>query len=407
MNILEKTRKVAEKYERFALLIHILDWERRLKSLLDEGQRSEEQISGDEKKALDKKVNIFEMEVLCSKAQELKRKYGYLRGNQKALLNKEVLDNLLMKDEKKCLSQRARYYFYYTHTLCHWILQEHVNGYYYSKKMLAVNEQILHKLEFLNCLLEHTTACFCMGYFDEVLKYIEVAEKFTGTHPDIQHMQTRIRLFYYRANYSIISYNYMGDASNLQKVLNWAENEMADNNEYFSSEMKLVLYSGMCDGFFCLGQLDKAWKYMNEIINTSKKSVRTDVYDGTVMFNLFYWLEEGEYELLKSAVNSAHRHFRINNIDQKYDIEIEIINAFMQCENFNSAKSRLTLYKNIKVVIQDFYDRAQALNNFQEYYQLYFLYADAKIQNIPFHEAAKMWYQKHMKQKTVSRQPVD
>lgn len=397
LRTIEKAKQLAENFEKFGLLVQVLDWERKLKFILDEPPRTEEQISTDEKNALIKKLNIFQLEQLFSKALEFKRQYGFMRGNQKQVLKKEVTGNPLLHNERNCLSQRSLFYYYYTHTICNWILQEHVEAYACSKKMVSLNSDVLDKEDFLNGLLEHSTSCICLGYFEEALKQIKEAEKYIQQNPDIQYRQIRIRLFYYKANYSIISYNLMGDSTQLLKALLWSENEMANNKELLSSEMKMVLFAGLFDGYFALKQLDHAWKYVNEITQGIKKTTRKDVFDGSQFTNIFYWLEAGEYEVLKSVLQSAYRYFRMHNADGKYTIELKVVSAFMKCNDYANEKKRMLIFKTIAHDLHQYIIHSNPFNHFQETYQFFYLYAESKLRNIAFHDMAKQWYSGHKK----------
>lgn len=395
LRTVEKAKQLAGYYEKYGLLVQILDWERKLKFILDETVRTEEEISADEKDALIKKLNIFQMEQLFSKAIELKKKYGFMRGNQKNILKREILNNALLSNEKNCLSNRALFYFYYTHTLCNWILQEHVSAYTYSKKMIALNHEVLDKDDFLNGLLEHSTSCICLGFFEEALKQIDSAEQFLQRNADIDHRQTRIRLFYYKANYNILSYTLMGNATQLHKALLHAENEITNNSDLLSSEMKMVLFAGLFDGYFALKQNNHAWKYLNALTQGMKKSTRKDVFDGTMLTNIFYWLEENEYEVLRSAIQSARRYFTMHNTDGKYDIELAIVQAFLQCNDYANEKKRIQIFITIMQAVGQHIQTTNTFNNFQETYQFYFLYAESKVKNIPFHDVAAKWYSTH------------
>lgn len=401
LRTIEKAKALAENFEKYGLLVQVLDWERKLKFILDETPRAEEKISADEKNALIKKLNIFQLEQLFSKALEFKKKYGFMRGSQQAILKKEISANPLLTDEKNCLSKRALFYFYYTHTLSNWMLQDHVEAYKYSKKMSVLSSDVLDKEDFFNGILEHSSSCICLGFFDETLKLLAEAEKFVQKNPEIQYRQTRIRLFYYKANYSIISYNLMGEQTMLLKTLLWSEEELQNNKELLSSEMKMVLFSGLFDGYFALGQLDHAWKYLNELTQSMRKTTRKDVFDGAQFTNIFYWFEAGEYEVLKSVLQSAYRYFRLHNTDGKYAIELKVVNAFMKCSDFNQEKKRMQIYKTIAHDLYQSISHSNSYNKFMEPYQFYYLYAESKLQGITFHERAKLWYKGHKKKLKV------
>jgi hypothetical protein len=66
--LIEKTREMASKQEKFGLLLQVFTWERKLKFLSDRTIRSEREISADEKSVLNKYHNLNTYQRLFSDA---------------------------------------------------------------------------------------------------------------------------------------------------------------------------------------------------------------------------------------------------------------------------------------------------------------------------------------------------
>src|SRR5690606_27772313 len=76
--VLLKAYDLANKHEKFGLLLQVLDWERKLNIVLDNSNRTIAEIAGEEQRVLNKLVQIRQLENIYSHAKNLKKLHGYV-----------------------------------------------------------------------------------------------------------------------------------------------------------------------------------------------------------------------------------------------------------------------------------------------------------------------------------------
>ncbi len=397
LEVLKKLRKQALDYEKFGLLIQVLDWERKLVYIMDVPERTEGEITAEEIEALKKHYNFIQYSRLFSKAMEFKKKYGYVHGSSKLALEAELLNVKSLSHEKYCLSKGAYFHFYHTKAICSLMLQHHIDQYAYSKKMIALDPKKTGGELYFNGLLTHLSSAVCMGYFEEVLLLIRSTEKLLSK-TIIPNTQLNLRFFYYKTNYSLIAFTYMGNREEMQNSLKRMKLEMEMYKEKMNLEIKLVFYTTMIATYFILGEFQQAKSKLSEILDSSNKIIRKDIYESGLICSIFLWLELKESDLLEYAIRSGQRYFK--NAAQAHEsnliVETELFRNCKKIKELDNVDQVQNFYLATRKSILNFIQQNKGLNQFSEYYHLYLLICESRINKTDIlYEAAK-WYKKHL-----------
>ncbi len=394
--LVEKTKEIAAKHEKFGIQLQVFKWERKLKFLLDKTKRTESEISEDEKLVLKKYNNLNTYQHLFSEVRELKKKLGYIDEKHKPYLLEKIINNPALQDEKNCLSAIAKFYFDYTLTLAYWMLREHKKSFAYSQKTFnAILKSPIDEENF-NGLLEHITACVCMGYYTEVLHKFKICEAVLKQNSINNNEITVSRLKYYKEAYLPLCYMYLGDKKRLKKAVSDAEIGIKEIDGKLNKEARLVVSNNLRTAYVYLGDLKSAWDMQKIILTNVENKLRADVYDEMLLFNVFYYLDKQEPMYARSSIKTALSHFREKK-DFKNSIEFLIFEAFKNLDELIEKKQLKIVYQQIADNIMLYTKKQEGLNDFLEDYFFYYFWAQSKIKEDSISQIMAEWHTEHIK----------
>ncbi|MFT4753569.1 MAG: hypothetical protein ACI9GM_000187 [Salibacteraceae bacterium] len=352
---LEKVEKLANKHERFGYVIQILEWKKILGVSL--GAFSDEDynaVSISEKETMDK----YKMYLLAAnsyhKLAQKKQNHGYLHG-----LNNLPDFEYLQTIDNTTLPKRTLYFQRMAKAI-HLCLTQDIPAQYDLTKLIVEDAAVINEAnECLQAYFEHLTSCICMGYFEELLELfqklkLDIKKGKFGSSPNIGH-----KLFYYAANYEIMSYAYMGNPSQLKLKIKEVELGISKRNENLSTEIKITIYSALKMGHYFLGNVAETKHYVNLIMNTENINRRRDTYQDALFFSLIVSTDtnnvsEMEETLQKIMAQGDLEHpqyiyeKRLFEIFQKFCNDqlnkAELFDLIIQANN----KSRITLPSGVK-----------------------------------------------------------
>ncbi len=394
--LIDKTKELAGKHEKFAIQLQVFKWERKLKFLLDRTKRTEYEISKDEKLILNKYNNLNTYQHLFSEVMELKKKLGYIDEKHKPYLLEKIINNPALQDEQNCLSAIAKFYFDYTLTIAYWMLREHKKSFEYSNRTFnAILKSPIDEENF-NGLLEHITACVCMGYYTEVVKKFKICELVLKQNNIGNNEITVARLKYYKEAYMPLCYMYLGDKKRLKKTVTEVENVVLNNSIKLNKEARLVVSNNLRTAYIYLEDLKSAWEMQKIILTNVENKLRADIYDEMLLFNVFYYLDKEESMYARASINTAYSHFK-DKKDFKNSIEYLIFESLKNLEEFIEKKQIKIIYERIADNILLYTKKQSGLNDFLEDYFFYYFWAKSKIMNQPISQIMADWHLEHIK----------
>lgn len=393
--IINNTRKFAASHERFGLLLQILEWEKRLNIVLDTPTRSAEDILAEEQKVLQQFRQVMDLENIYGKAKTLKKQYGYVKGKMKKNLERETISAPAMVRLADCLSEKARYYYYFIYALHSWMVFDHEQAYRYSKHLLATAAEVILPDDYMDGILEHITSCVCMGFFEEALNGLEICAAYMEVHKLDQSPAFVVRMFAYNAVYRLIIFNYMGSRTKLRNIIKETESKLIRYEKILSIEIRQVIVGNLMNAYIGIGDLNKADEIWNGMFNKQAKTVRRDIYADLYLFRLFSLLQAGNYSLLQPSALSASRYYhKFKDASSLFELEISISGLFIKGQPLDNAGVVKDVLFKIKNRITPYIMGLKVKSEFQEHYTRYQIWTESLLNETPFHIEAAQWYQK-------------
>jgi hypothetical protein len=380
---LKKARSLCLRHELFGLSIVLLNWERRLNQLSDTPTRIESEIYKEQHNLLLQQNEVTELQSLYNQLIEYKQVYGYNRGEEGEKLE-SIIASAVLESPEPLLSVRARYYYYVIASNYYYLVGRFEDGYKASTAQVGLDLSAQEDFEYLNGTLEHTSSCmFYNNKNGEALHYLTQVQTIIDTLPIGKYEQVRIRVFYFRSNYELMIFMNVADEVKIRKKLLEVEAGLAEFKGRLKKEMEFVIYSSIAYAYFILGELklSKAWN--NKILNTPKKQVRSDIYHGARIVQLFILADLEQYDVLSYELNSAYRYFHAHHKKgNQYGLEMLAIEQLRKLTNLTSKSEIPRLAENYRVKMEDLLSR-EAVHSHEEI-ELELYWIQSRIEGVSF-----------------------
>ncbi|OJV54202.1 MAG: hypothetical protein BGO31_12670 [Bacteroidetes bacterium 43-16] len=390
---LHKAFKVARSYEKFGLMLQLLDWEKRLNLVLSHPSRPIMEIKAEERDILQKFAQQMDLEGIYAHIVSLKREMGYAKGKNREILEQATIASPLMPSEKDCLSNNALFYRHYIYAIYYWMIFEHHQAYAHSKKLIEFSNHNIQPNDYLSGIFQHITSSVCLRLFDDTLNGIVLAEAFMDEHKLQQSKPFSCIMFAYHANYKMIVLNYMGRREELQDFISVVERRLVAEGNSMPFDARQIILANLMVSYMGIGQLEHASKARERILQLKQKhSIRLDILTDTYLFQLFLLLQSGDYELIKPAAQAAVRFFRKNEDSQNvFNVEMPIALLLSKDHNFEDNKVRKAILSKCRETISTFIRNVTGELNFQEHYSRYLIWIDAIENGAQFYILANEW----------------
>ncbi len=395
--ILKRAYALAVHYEKFGLLLQILEWEGKLNIILDNPTRTIEAIANEEQEVLRKLKQIIDLENIYNIARSRKRQHGYIKGKMRLALNNEILKAPGMITYEQCMSQKARFYYDYIHALYYWMTFEHDKAYQHSKNLPTPQMQLVVLNDYINGVLEHVASCVNLGVFNEAFSTLRLANSYLIGQRLNQFHAFKVKMFYYEGVYLLIMYNYMGDLKRLMHTIKLVENGLEDYEDHLTAEMKQVIYGNLMNAYMGCGNIrmmDITWE---RVFSKISKTVRHDINGDLYLFRLFSLLQGKVYEVLPSVALSARRYYSQTKESKVYfGLELKITGILLKNWNWYDEVTRNTALKEIEIILSDYIFQLNRERNFQEHYSRYVIWINSILNERAFYKEAALWYRRHI-----------
>ncbi len=397
LTLLIKAQKAAAEQENFGLLLQLLNWERKLNIILDSPTRSNQHIITEEQKIFKQFDEIIQLENLFSKVIAIKKGNGYVKGAAKKNLEQIVLKNPLLDSDHKIMSKRGVYYYNFILSLYYWLVLDHKKAYAFSAKLLAPELQFISPNEYLEGVLQHTTSCMGLGYFEETLGGLLLADAFIAQKRFQHSTFFLLRVFYFRICYKMIVYIYMGAIEELRQTIKEANLQIARFSGQLSIEMKLVIYGNLRNACIAAGDFEQAEALLNRLLYKESKYVRKDVYNDLFLSRIFSHIAHRDYALVPAMASAAYRQYKQTEQKQnKYDVGLKISALLMKDLDYEAISVRKKVMSEVQSILREAITSYAGLNKFHEIYSFYLIWTDSILNEQDFHISAKSWYEQYL-----------
>ena len=312
--MIEKTRSMAEKYERPAVLFDIIEFEKNLVGNFIKVNIQEKvtELTVEGEQTLNKLKNINTFTNLSLNLYAFYSKIGYIRDQKDFGIANSFLYSSLPIFKEDALSFEEKIHLYHSLTSYHFFIQDFNRALEYSEKWIELfdnkHESIVSRTEMylkaVNSLLKAQNKLYKYNEFVETLKRFDDFKKLKNVYVSYN---IKLVLFKYYSFNKINQYFMLGDFDEGVKIIP----PMAKELEKFAHKMDfhsiLIFYYKFACLYFGCDEYQKASYWLNKIINAKDIDLRADIISFARILNLICHYELENMDLVDYYIKSTFR----------------------------------------------------------------------------------------------------
>lgn len=332
---LRKAKVLATTHEQFTELIRINKLEIKLLRAENNLEKLNEHTREYRQKArkLGKRIEnqvLFEREYV--RIIKWNNEIEFVRSKKEAKALMEIMDNSLLRDEKRALSLYAKSLFYYIKGLYHFFLGEFNTSESCFENQLILLEKNRNPNE------------------DDLLSYIKAIANFTllnlklgrdkkfragmGKLEQLKGLPASTEQYVYYYKY-VLELMWLTDAGNFSRAVKHIEKHsekivplevfFTEKNVLFTERIYSVFRTVLA--YMGIGEHRKALRCLNNYLNEANDGLKKDIYCLARIINLFIHFEIGNTDLLESELVSTYRYLKSRG--RLYEFE-QVVMAFIK-----------------------------------------------------------------------------
>ena len=383
--IIRKAKKTAYAYEKYYLLLDLIDWEKKLveeEYLRGAFGKDLTKLVEEETEALERLRNLAEYQMLYSKINYVFRRGGYSRNDEEQAIVDEIANYHLIVGKNTALTTKAATACYYIKGLCASTERNFEETYINFMKVMTIMENnplIMSELPKRYVKAVNNVIFYYMNRkdWDNCFKMIQ---KMNGlvNKKGFESLDVQLKLFTFPKNAELLVCMAKGDFDEaIDTVVPLILKGIKTYDGKINNEEVMLFYYNICITHFGVGDYKKALKYINLVLNNSETGLREDVYTFARLVNLIIHFELGNFELLEYTLKSTKRFVTKSMRDYKF--ETIFLKGFKNLLKNKDKATMQKIYTSFKLdlmeVLKDPYEKTA-----NEYFD-FISWLDAKVEN--------------------------
>ncbi len=309
--ILNKAENTAEKFERYSVLMEILNWKFRIIKTASFHKISENEIDRlyEEKKDIAEKIaNYQEFGWLYTKLMLKVLKKGWFARDPEEIRKEydPILRHKLFKDEKSAITYRSRFFYYISKSIYYYLQGKADEGYAFSASLLKLFDTYSdiaksYPDDYIAGYVNAIFSTMAANRYDLALKYIKKMQEFKPAST-ILHAQILSSSLP-----ELVIYNSTGISDNVIKILPEFTNRIEKYKHLMSKQEIFYFYYNFACLYFKARDYKSASSYLYSITNDTEVGFLPDIQANARILNLMVQFELGNTELLPYILRSTYR----------------------------------------------------------------------------------------------------
>lgn len=394
-NVLNKARRLSEKYEDFNTLLEILRWEKEIayaQAKIAYLDTELERIDREEKWCLERLGNISAYRNIFFELLVNIRKGASFRDENKRAIFERIVEHPLLKNNEKAKCYQSKMLYYRIWSLYSFVSQDWANFHEYGKLLIESMESQPLKLkedvsEYISALSNFIISCSVLKRYEVMGIYLE---KFQTISAKTLDDELKIHRQYYlnKLDLCVRTGEFQEGLKTLEKHFKNKSKFSSDNFETSNFYMGYVLI------YFGVEQFEEALNYLNLLLNLPKSNERQEFQIFARILNLIIHYELGNVLLLDSLLRSTSRFLKKQQQIHPYEkLIVEFISLSLKITNKTERKEAFLKLK---------FDLEELQQNPTNRVMLHYFYirawVDSKINQHSFAKLVQAAYQKSIHQ---------
>lgn len=397
--LLERTKKLAVKYEDHLSQFELINW--RLKIAHVQGYTSIsaqglEDLHDEAIRCLELMINMKKYARYSDRVYLHIRKGGFFRDRKEFEKALTFMNDPDLSSDNKALSTEAKYYFYSAKIGYLEVQARYPEAYEMNKKILDIfnsSPAIIEKSPRLYLAMFQNMMVwqYQMKKYEEARVAAENVKAFAISKRHMLSESLISRTVYYSNTMILLCGNRMGEfKASMDKIPEFKRELKTYHIRPYSKEVEWMYYDAAAMSCFGAGNFSDSLYYENLIIYSETGNLRTDMQSMVRVFTLLIHYEMGNQDLLRYMVKWIYRYLVKNELLNKFE---EFILKFIRTkiQHLDTKKKQIIAFSELKTelesLLSDTYQR-RPLDDFE-----FIEWLESKITGIPFAEVVRRKYE--------------
>ncbi len=325
---LAKARKLAERHDKFPMLLELLRRQRESIASQADVQSDVEGLFDEEELMRRRHANLSAYQRLSARIFRLIRRRGALlvEGSKEEL--GELIADPLLQNEDLALSNSARLFYYSTRAAIAYFQQDKRNIYTYSRLQARLCEELVtdgvvsHE-RYLIVLHNLLHACLDLGKTEELreglqhLRSLNLREEFSRTQAFMTHASLR-------SNVLIVG----GSAAECRLFLKEFEAEFPRYASSINTEQRHLIALRIAALYFSIDDPQRALDWNNHLLHDSPAGIRKDTETMASTLSLMIHYELSHFDYLEHLIGAYQR--RLAKEEHRNDFRLFLLRFCVQ-----------------------------------------------------------------------------
>jgi tetratricopeptide (TPR) repeat protein len=325
--LIRKVKAVALDHNLFLFAVQAINFERTIARTYEKGQFEEamNRLQKEEAHCWLSYQNLSAYIDLDSRLFHIRSTIVIPRTRKEIQLFADMLKHPLLRSENKALSFEARYYFHRLNGTCSQIIGQHEKSLLHRRRLVSLFESLeqpneIQVLKHSSALYELAISLRSQGYADEALNSVHDIMSLGEKFPGFMTVKNKSVLFKRFAVLQTDFLQYFGHFEEGLGQIGLIEKGLKQYAAFIEKDLSLITRYNMALILFGAGELRKALRLLNDIINENEKNFATDVVSFSHILRLIIYIDLGRDELVEtmhaSVVNQLEKRKRLYKAEE-------------------------------------------------------------------------------------------
>lgn len=388
LEILQKARQAAKRYEYYEILLQIIQMMVKVAIEEKKDTRFTEEFHLDHQYALERIRRINEYHQLYHRVYSYFTKKGNdLRVPGVKKQYRQFLQSPLLSGAQKPQGYEEKSYYYLTCSLCYFCIGEAGKSYKYTQQRLSLIRSRPEKIA--EDPDTYITALNSVIFYGSVLCKIREAEEVFGELQDFlsAYPAKRHKIFVAYDNMMAL-YLTAGQFREGLVYARKAEEELALFEDRLFASNKVSLYHDMFYIYFGCKEYERSLLWLNKLLNETTLGIREDIQVTARLTNLILHYELRHFDLLPYLLRSTYgflsKRRRLHRLEKTL---LKFISKLLHVDP-HVKKDLISLFTEIKEALEELTRRPDEAMVLTEYFD-YISWLESKIMNRSFERIVK------------------
>jgi len=314
LRLLDKSKVLAEKYDRKLLQLEIVEFEKLIESqYITKSMETKADEITLESKVLNKEMGgTIYFSNMSIRLYALYLKVGYARNDKDLLMVREFFNANLRSVDMEQLSFYEKLYLYQSYVWYYLIIQDFLMCYKYAQKWVDLFQMNPHMITsqcdlYLKALNNVLVALFYTNHLSKFKKSLELLKKLESEEQVKANSNLSILQQQFSYMHQINEYFMEGQFDAGTAIVPKIEAFIEANKYSLDKHRNLVFYYKIACLYFGCADYKGAIKYLNKIIDEKDTSLRSDIHCFARILNLISHYELEHTDHLDYQIRSTYR----------------------------------------------------------------------------------------------------